>query len=236
MTDPSLTVIVPAYNEKQNISRVVAEAIEMLEDLPLRDYEVLLVDDGSTDSTSDEADALARSHPRVRALHHGRNRRQGAAFLTGWANATCEYVSWLAGDGQNPPECLRTLLEGMGRGDLAVSRYVDRNYPMGRQVLTAGRTTMIRLLFGRVPWSQGPMMVRRDSLRGLRLLSDSGFIHVEIAVREVRRGSTIVEVGVPYRSRLSGVSKGTNLRHVLHVTTDMLRVRLSLWRARSRTT
>jgi len=207
----------------------------VLEGLPLSDYEVLLVDDGSTDSTWDEADELARGHPRVRTLHHGRNRRQGAAFLTGWANATSEYVSWLAADGQNPAECLRDLLDGMGRGDLVVSCYTDRHYPIGRQVLTAGRTAMIRLLFGEVSWSQGPMMVRRSSLRGLRLLSDSGFIHVEIAVREARRGSRIVEVGVPYRRRMSGSSKGTNLRHVLHVTTDMLRVRYSLWRRPRRT-
>ncbi len=97
--DVSLSVFFPCFNEQENVSRVVRRAIEVLCGL-VADWEVIVVNDGSSDRTGELADALAAEDERVRAVHHERNSGYGAALRSGFAAATKQYVFYTDGDGQ----------------------------------------------------------------------------------------------------------------------------------------
>ncbi len=94
-----LTLILPAMNEEGNLERVVGRSIEVLnEQVP--DWEIVIVDDGSTDSTPELADQLAERDSRIRAVHHPHNRGYGSAWRSGFAAARGEYLMCMDSDGQ----------------------------------------------------------------------------------------------------------------------------------------
>ena len=104
-----VSVVFPAYNEEAGIAQAVAEADDALCRLT-PDYEILVVDDGSTDRTAAVVAELLPARPRVRLLRHSANFGYGAALRTGFDSARCDAVWLLDSDGQFDPADLRLLL------------------------------------------------------------------------------------------------------------------------------
>ena len=119
-----LSVFFPAFDEEANIERTVERALDALRRLPLERFEVLVIDDGSTDATPKIADALAEHEPEVRVVHHSENRGYGAALRTGFESSRCEWIFFTDGDGQFDVDELPLLL---ARADTA--------HPIGLNVL-----------------------------------------------------------------------------------------------------
>src|SRR5438128_9224097 len=94
-----LSVFFPAYNDSGTIASMVIRAVQAASELT-PDYEVVVVDDGSADATAEIADELARTYPRVRVVHHQKNRGYGGALQTGFRTATKEFVFYTDGDAQ----------------------------------------------------------------------------------------------------------------------------------------
>src|ERR1700730_9310871 len=100
MTKPiSLSIFFPTYNEEENITQTVLRTIEVVAESPyIDDYEVVIVNDGSSDNTLAIAKNLARQYPQVRVVNHPRNRGYGAALRSGMAAAQMEYVFFTDAD------------------------------------------------------------------------------------------------------------------------------------------
>src|ERR1043166_413733 len=111
----SISVFFPAFNDEQTIAALVENALQILPNFT-DDYEVLVIDDGSTDGTGAILDRLSATHPRVRAIHHKANRGYGGALQSGFENATKEFVFYTDGDGQYDVRELARLLPLMRRG------------------------------------------------------------------------------------------------------------------------
>ena len=103
-----LSVFFPAYNDSGTIASMVIRAVKAASDVT-SDFEVIVVDDGSADSTAEIADELARTYPQVRAVHHPTNRDYGAALRTGFRSATKELIFYTDGDAQYDPSELSVL-------------------------------------------------------------------------------------------------------------------------------
>ena len=116
---PTLSVLVPCLNEEENIESTVMTLIAALEGL-INDYEVLIVDDASTDRTGEIADELASRFPRVKTIHHSRNLGLGGSFHEGAAQATKDYVMTVFGDNEIDPRSLRALFLNVGKADLII--------------------------------------------------------------------------------------------------------------------
>src|SRR5207253_7508207 len=130
-----LSVFYPAYNDSGTIASMVIRTVKTASELT-SDFEVIVVDDGSADSTAEIADELARTYPRVRAVHHPINRDYGAALQTGFRSATKELIFYTDGDAPYDPAELALLWPKMTADiDLVNGYKLSRSDPSHRIVI-----------------------------------------------------------------------------------------------------
>ena len=103
---PTLSFIVPAYNEEQHLHITIEELVKVLR-TEVSEYEIIIVDDGSTDNTGEVADNLARTDPYIKVVHHPRNKGFGFACRAGLEQASKEFVSWAPSDTTWDPDRLK---------------------------------------------------------------------------------------------------------------------------------
>lgn len=215
MSDPQISVVVPVYNEAENVAPLVAEIRAALDPLGRR-YEVILVDDGSTDGTAEKAAAQPAT-----LLRHDRNRGQSAATITGIRAARGSIVVTLDGDRQNDPASIPLLLDALATADCAVGIRTNR------------QDTLSRRFASRIAYRVRNFVLRdgiRDigcSLRAfpreeaLRLPEFDGF-HRLMPALLVFRGNRVAQVPTHHRPRTAGVSKYGNLKRGARGLFDLL--------------
>ncbi|MGI9157857.1 MAG: polyprenol monophosphomannose synthase [Marmoricola sp.] len=233
---PALLMVVPTYNEADNISWLVGR---ILAAAPWA--HVLVVDDSSPDGTGDVAERLAWADDHVFVLHRPTKEGLGKAYLAGfrWAmDRDYEVVGEIDADGSHQPEQLPELLEALKKADLVIgSRWVPggkvTNQALSRRLLSRGGNLYTRLLLG-IPVrdaTAGYRLFRRTTLERVHLddVSSMGYVfQVDLAVRTLREGLRVVEVPIEFVERERGDSKMTP-----SVATESLR-RITLWGLRER--
>jgi glycosyltransferase involved in cell wall biosynthesis len=232
MTPPAplpLSLVVFAYNEASNVPGVLAEIVAWLEARGAP-FQLLFVDDGSTDGTGDAARAVLGGRPQGQVLRHERNRGIGAALKTGVRAATLPWVTFLPCDGQIAPTSLDTLLSAAQAQDLDVvfSVYLDRDDGWHRTAMSAGIRALIQAMFRVNMRSDGPYLFRRELFDPDVLLPDTFFLNFEFPIRSLRQGLRHAIVQIPCAPRRSGTSKSTGLKRVAGVARDLLSLRLRL--------
>lgn len=114
----SVTILIPAYNEEQIIASVLDSLLKLRKD----DWEIIVIDDGSTDRTFD----IASSFSGVKVIRHSKNKGYGATLKTGIKNATGEYIITFDSDGQHNPENIKELLEHIEKYDMVATYRTQR--------------------------------------------------------------------------------------------------------------
>jgi dolichol-phosphate mannosyltransferase len=147
--NPRYSLVIPLFNEAGNIIPLLASVIEVLRGLGAR-FEIVLVDDGSTDGTRAEITAATARWPEIRSVHHTSNLGQANALLTGLRTSTGDYILTMDGDGQNDPKDFPSLLAPIEAGelDLACGWRVDRHDSWLRRCLSRLGNTARRELLG----------------------------------------------------------------------------------------
>ena len=229
-------VIIPTYNESENIERIVARVVESVPDA-----HVLVADDSSPDGTGKLADALAETDERVHVLHRAAKAGLGAAYVAGfdWGLARgYDALVEMDADGSHAPEQLPRLLDALASADLVLgSRYVPGgavvNWPRHREVLSRGGNLYVRLALGidLRDATGGYRAYRREVLENIdyAAVSSQGYcFQVDLAWRVVRAGYRVAEVPITFAERERGESKmsGAIVREAF--------VRVGRWGARHR--
>jgi glycosyltransferase involved in cell wall biosynthesis len=211
---PKLTCCVFAWNEAATLLHVVEEQLAALARLGVS-YELLIIDDGSSDGTSDLADRLAEEHPEVAVIHHGENRGLGGAYRTGFACARGEYVSFFPADGQFPATILVQFYPLVESWDMVLGNLPRRTDWVGA-LLGRVERMLYRAAFGEMPRLEGVFILRREILSRLELRSvGRGWTIVwELVLRAHRGGYRIVGCPITMLPRTHGVSKVNNLRTI----------------------
>jgi dolichol-phosphate mannosyltransferase len=212
----SLSVFILAYNEAQNIKAVAQGLHNMLATLG-RPYELVIIDDGSTDGTAGIADDLARQYPRIAVIHHEKNLGLGSAYKTALANAHNDLLTFTSADGQFPPEIIRQFLSVMDGQDMVLGYLPHRKRPLIAEALSAAERILLSVLFGPFPKFQGMMMFRRKILQEIPLQSEGGrgwIILTELIIRTYQKGYRVLSVPTEIRERQSGRSKVNNWRTI----------------------
>jgi dolichol-phosphate mannosyltransferase len=214
-------LILPTYNEAENVGAIVAAAGEVLARASRGGFRVLIVDDDSPDGTGRLADELAARHEWVSVLHRTEKAGIGPAYLAGFRHALAHgagYVMEMDSDFSHDPADLARLLAAVYEGaDLALgSRYVPgggvRNWGLLRRVVSEGGSTYARVVLGlRIKdLTGGFKCFRREVLETIQLDSvrSRGYaFQVELTYRAVQAGFRVVEVPIVFRDRERGQSK-----------------------------
>ena len=223
----SLSVFFPAFNEQDIIAKTVENATRAISRF-VDDYEVIVVDDGSSDKTAAVVEDLARRDPHVRLVRHDVNRGYGAALRTGFASAQKDLVFFSDADGQFDLQELPGLLSMLKRAPIVLGYRIRRSDPMYRLFIAKVYNIVVRLVFGlRVRDIDCAFkLFRRDALQGVELESDGAFISSELLIKLKRRDTPMVERGVHHYPRTTGVSKGATPKVILKTIRDVIQLRL----------
>ena len=205
MTGPDLSLVVPVYNESENLPPLVEE-IDAVARRHGWSYELLLVNDGSDDGSAETIDALAVRRPEIRGLHLDRNHGQSAAFAAGFAHARGRWIVTLDADGQNDPADIPALIDLLGEYDLAIGYRAERVDGWVRRA-TAWIANRIRnrLTGDRVIDTGCSLKAFRAA--AVRDLVDYAGMHRFLPTLAKTRGLSYVQQPVGHRPRRYGRSK-----------------------------
>ena len=208
-------IIIPTYNEKENIERLIEEIRKLN-----RDFDVLIIDDNSPDSTGRIADDLAKRHSEVSVIHRPGKLGLGTAYITGFKYAlenNYDLVFTMDADFSHQPKYLINLLEKARECDLVIgSRYIKdgriKNWPLHRLILSRGANIYVRMVTG-LPVSDstgGFNCYRKKVLKKIdldKVISDGYAFQIEMKYRLWKKGFSIREVPITFIDRARGTSK-----------------------------
>jgi dolichol-phosphate mannosyltransferase len=218
---PGVWLILPTYNEADNLDALVRAVLPQLEATGLA-HTVLVVDDGSPDGTGEIADRLAADVSPVRVLHRARKQGLGRAYLAGFElalDAGADLVMEMDADFSHDPRDVPRLIAAAGAADLVLgSRYVPgggvENWGLRRRLLSRGGCAYARVLLG-IPvrdLTGGFKCFNRRVLVAIDLAdvrADGYAFQIELTYRAVRAGFRVAEVPILFRERRDGASKMT---------------------------
>jgi glycosyltransferase involved in cell wall biosynthesis len=228
-----LSILMPVYNERERVERAIAEVL----DTPLpTEFELIVVDDGSTDGTREILRGLIGTHPpsRVRLLEHPENRGKGAAIHTALAEARGEFAAIFDADLEYDPTDLGLLMPPLldGRtnacfGVRAFDGYTSHSFlfVLGNKGVTFACNVLFNVYLHDIMTCH--KMIRTDVFRSLPLSAPGFAIEPEITARLVQRGERIFEVPVHYRARATEEGKKLTALDGFRVLGTLLRCRFS---------
>lgn len=219
----------PAYNEAANIAKVVHKARTALDQVA-SDYELIIVNDGSTDATGQIADELARQDEHIRVCHHERNKGYGAALKTGYNAARYEFIFFLDGDDQFDSAEIINFLPYIHEYDIVTGYRLVRQDSFFRNLNARGWNLINFVLFGtRVKDINCAFKcINRRVFELFSLTSDGAMINAELYAQARRHGLKIKEVGVSHYPRTAGVQTGAKLSVILRAFKELFTLRKQL--------
>lgn len=221
-----LTVFFPALNDSGTIASMVIRAVQTAAELT-PDYEVLVINDGSTDATPAIIDELARTYPNVRAIHHSKNRGYGGALQSGFRGARKDLIFYTDGDAQYDPAELKLLWDRLTPDADMVNGYkISRSDPLHRVVIGRTYHYFVKTLFGLTVRDVDCdfRLMRRRIFEQINLEKTSGVICLEMMKKITDRGFRIVEVPVHHYHRAFGKSQFFNFRRIFKTGVDVMRL------------
>lgn len=221
----TLSIFFPAYNEEENIRQTIVRTIRVVEDSPyVADYEILIIDDGSSDNTRKIAEDIASRYPSVRVITHSQNYGYGAALKTGIAAARMEYVFFTDADLQFDIIELQNLLVHLARYPVVIGYRAPRRDSLVRLLNAWGWNMLNRLLFGlRVRDIDCAFKIfKRIEIQSLDLQSKGAMISAETLIRLTRKRVPFKEVPVSHVPRKAGLSTGAKFSVIFRAFNEMV--------------
>ena len=207
---PSVSLVIPMYNEELNIEHAIAAAVEALTKYS-DDYEIIIVDDASTDDSPQLVARAANENPRIICIRHAKNRKLGGSLKTGFSAATKELVLYMDADLPFDPDVLGKAIRAMELtgADVIAGYRLDRTMEgFKRTLYSYVYNALIGILFG---WPHRDInfsfkLFKRRVLQSFELKSEGSLIDAELIVKAKNRGFTIQQIGLDYFPRLRGTS------------------------------
>jgi len=206
----SVSLVIPMFNEQESIEHAIACAVSALE-LYGGEYEVIVVDDASTDRSPEIVDRLAAANPRIRRLRHAVNRKLGGSLKTGFAAAAKELVIYMDADLPFDPNVIGPAIRALEvtRADVIAGYRLDRTAEgLRRTIYSYLYNSLVGLLFG---WPHRDInfsfkLLRRQVLEAIELRSEGSLIDAELIVKAKNLGFVIQQLGLDYFPRSRGLS------------------------------
>ncbi len=220
-----LSVAIPFYNEEANAERVVKSLIDELDRLGIS-FEIIMVNNGSRDTTGTVLDRLAKEDARCRPVHLIVNAGYGGGILTGLYYCQGRYLGYVWGDDQIKAADVVRVYESIRDGgvDWAKGRRTERHYGLERKIISRIYNFLFRLIF-QLPTADAngvPKIFKRETYEKLDISSTDWFIDAEIIIKSVRQKFSFSEVPVVFHKREKGASS-VNWLTVVEFVINMIR-------------
>ncbi|MBL8844102.1 MAG: glycosyltransferase family 2 protein [Planctomycetes bacterium] len=222
-----LSVVVPAYNERESVERLVTEVEAALR--PLGPFELVVVDDGSTDGTREVLQELAKGHPELRVIALDRHHGQTCGTAAGIAQARGDVLVTIDADLQNPPSEIPKLLAELDRAD-AVVGYRQKRNDSGVRKFSSRFANAIRNRITRETIRDTGCSLKAFRTAQIREVALFEGMHRFLPTLLKMHGRSVVEVAVDHRPRVAGTSKYGVWNRVFKALLDCLAVRWMQWR------
>jgi glycosyltransferase involved in cell wall biosynthesis len=222
---PSISVVLPAYNEEAVIAETVRRTAAALSTLSIADYEILVVDDGSSDATAARASSAENPGTHVRVVSHPRNRGYGAALRTGFEAATRDAVFLMDSDGQFDPAEISRLLALYGPDRVVCGYRIRRKDTWVRRLYHNAFFGLVRIGFGPTTRDVNCAFKLFPRAVGRGLHADGALVSTELLVRARRSGYRLMTVGVHHYPRTTGRATGADIGVVLRAFRELWQLR-----------
>jgi glycosyltransferase involved in cell wall biosynthesis len=230
---PSISLVLPAYNEADNIEPIVAEATPVLESVA-DEYEIVVVDDGSADDTAGVTHRVMETNPHVRLVQHPVNQGFGASVFSGLTSAEKDWILYTDADRQFVLGELEEFLPYTDQADLIAGYRAPRRDPFMRVLYGKGWSMLCTLFFGYTVRDVdcGFKLFRREIIQELapQIASRGATFSIEWLARAKRAGYRFVELPVTHRPRVAGSQTGANIDVIVRAFRELLQFRIQLWR------
>ena len=218
-----LSIFFPAYNDGATIASLVVTAVATARQLT-SDHEIIVVDDGSRDATSEVLEELSPVYPELRVVRHPQNRGYGAALRTGFAEATKPLIFYTDGDAQYDPREMRLLWDRMtSEVDLVNGYKISRSDPLHRIIIGRVYHHIVKFSFGLTlrDIDCDFRLLRRSIFDRVSLEKSSGVICVEMIRKIQDAGFRCAEVPVHHYHRAHGKSQFFNVPRIMRTLVDL---------------
>ncbi|HVY08737.1 MAG TPA: glycosyltransferase family 2 protein [Mycobacteriales bacterium] len=220
-----LSIVLPAYNEEANIEAAVQRSVDVAS-RHCTEYEVIVVDDGSADTTAAIVEKLSTENPQIRLIKHEVNRGYGGALKSGFLAAAMDLVFFTDSDNQFDLDELAVFLDLIQSVDVVAGYRIKRRDPFFRRLNARAWNYLVRALFY-VPVRDidcAFKLFRREVFDGLELTSVGAMVNTELMVKLGRSGYRVVEVGVNHFPRTAGKPQGASVKVIIRAFTELRRM------------
>lgn len=223
---PTVSLVIPMFNEEENIEHAISCAVDALE-RHAGGFEIVVVDDASTDRSAELVRGLSEAEPRIRLVRHEVNRKLGATIRTGFAAARMDLVLYMDADLPFDPDTVGRAISAMmvTRADLVAGYRLDRTTEgFKRTVYSYLYNSLIGFLFG---WPHRDInfsfkLMRRDVLEAIELRSEGSLIDAELIVKAKNLGFVIQQLGLDYFPRTRGRSTLSSPTVILKILRELV--------------
>ncbi len=223
---PSISICVPALNEEKSLRQAVEDLISTLS-AHIHSLEIIIVDDGSTDSTPHLAEQLAREYTQVKVIHHSKNLGIGVCYRDALAIAKSDYFSWFPADYENSAEEFIRCLPYLDKEDTVLTCYHRGQdpRPIMRRLISYLYTWTLNKYFNlNLRYYNGLTIFPTSLLRAIPLVANGFVFSSESIVYAVKCGYRIIELSVPLRKRNIGKSKAFTFVSIYQALIDLFRI------------
>lgn len=204
----SISVCIAAYNDENTVEEVIRQAADVLKDLGLS-FEVIVVDDASSDRTKEVLAGLKGCLGFLRVLTHETNKGYGVTIKDLLQNSSGEIIFTLPGDLQIPPAEIKKMLNWIDAYDIVIGVRKPRNDPFLRRINSLIYNKTVNILFHTGTTDvNSSKLIKRRMLDNLDFVSDGPFIDAEICAKAIRKDFKIKEVNIEHRKRMFGSPSG----------------------------
>ena len=221
-----ISVFFPCHNEEENIASLVQKTLEVLPGIS-DDYEVIVVNDGSTDKTAAIVESLANEDSRIRLVNHPINQGYGGALQSGFRAATREWVFYTDGDGQFDITELPGLLGLIDQADIVTCYRIERAESSIRKLNAWAWSRLVNRLFNLNirDVDCAFKLYKREIFDNIEMHSTGALIDTEILARARNAGYTMIQKGVHHYPRRAGTQSGANLKVIFRAFKELFKLR-----------
>jgi dolichol-phosphate mannosyltransferase len=219
----SLSILVPAHNEAQNILPTLECIEKALDGLDMK-YEVIVIDDGSVDGTGNIVEEYLQKQPNVRLIRNIENCGIGYSYRRGVSSATMEYVCTIEGDNVWAYETMRRLFSHIGEADIIIGYWKTmwKKRPLMRTIISRFAVCLLNFLMRKNLKAYGFQIQKTKTIQNMEIKSKGYTLMQEILLKSLSGGKTYIELEFDVREREKGNSSFLTLRNILEIIRMLL--------------